>query len=436
MTTPTLNTQIREWALVVGPAAVVCLGALWLAYQFVEPAPPKVIKMTTGGQAGAYFAFGRQYAELMKSQGLRIEVETSAGSIENVKRLNDPASGFKLGLVQGGISNGEQSPDLVSIGRVFLEPLWVFHRSGETYARLSDLKGKRLAIGGEGSGTRHLAETLLKANQVTADTARWLPLSGQAAVDALAKGEVDAIFLAFAVEAPIIQNLLRNRSVRLMNFVQAEAYTRIFPYLSKVVLPQGVIDLEQNLPAEDVSLVAAQAALVARKDLHPALAELLVDAAVEVHAKGGVFQRIKEFPKGVDPEYAMSDDAERIYKNGQPFFRRFLPFWLANFIERMVVLVVPLATIFIPVFKVVPWLYQWRINQRLLYWYGQLKALETRIGPTRSATIMAEHRHEIERIEDAVSQIPVPLRYSDKLYELRGAIDLVRNRLATVQAAA
>ena len=430
-----MKSRVRELAMIAGPALLVCLGAVWLAFQFVEPAPPKVVKMTTGSETGGYFKFGQRYAELMKAQGIKLEIATSAGSIENIKRLNDPATGFKLGLVQGGISNSELSPDLVSIGRVFLEPLWVFHRAADRVERLSDLKGRRLAVGADGSGTRQLAETLLKSNQVTIENSRLAPLSGQNAVDALLESEVDAIFLAFAPEAPLIQQLLRDDRLQLMNFVQSEAYTRLFPYLTHVVLPQGVVDLEKNIPPQDVSLVAAQAALVARKDLHPALAELLVDAATAVHSKGSVFQRLKDYPKGIDPEYPMSEDAERIYKSGQPFFRRFLPFWLANFIERMIVLVVPLATIFIPVFKLVPWLYQWRINQRLLYWYGQLKALEKRTGPGRSAQIMAEHHHEIDRIEEAVSRIPVPLRYSDKLYELRGAIDLVRSRLTSQLAA-
>ncbi|MEQ1714182.1 MAG: TAXI family TRAP transporter solute-binding subunit, partial [Hyphomicrobium sp.] len=310
------NTQLRELLLVIGPAVLLCLGAFWLAFQFVEPAPPKVIKMSTGGESGAYFRFGNRYAELMKAQGVRIEVVPSAGAIENAKRLDDPASGFKLGLLQGGIANSEGSPDLVSLGRVFLEPLWIFYRGEAVRTRLGELRGLRLAVGGEGGGTRALAETLLKANQVTAANATLLPLAGQTAVDALLAGEVDAIFLAFAPEAPIIQNLLRNRAVRLMNMAQAEAYTRIFPYLSRVVLPRGVVDLDNDIPVEDVSLVAAQAALVARKDLHPALAELMVDVVQTVHGKGGLFHRIGDFPKGQDPEFPMSDDAERIYKNG------------------------------------------------------------------------------------------------------------------------
>ena len=439
MAGPSTGTQLRELILVVGPAAALIAGAFWLAYQFVEPAPPKVIRMTTGGETGAYFRFGQRYAELMKASGVRIEVVPSAGSVENARRLDDPASGFKLGLLQGGIANATTSPDLVSLGRVFLEPLWIFYRGEGTRTRLGELRGLRLAVGGEGSGTRVLAETLLAANQVTASNATLLAVSGQKAVDALLAGEADAIFLVFAPEAPIIQGLLRNPSVKLVSLAQAEAYTRIFPYLAKVVLPQGVIDLDANVPPADVTLVAAQAALVARADLHPALAELMVDVARAVHGTGGLFQRIGDYPKGLDPEFPMSDDADRIYKNGQPFLRRFLPFWIANFIERMVVLVVPLATILIPVVKILPWLYEWRIKQRLLYWYGQLKALERRIGPGRGEGVQsgaaAEQRAlnlaEIERIEEAVSLIPVPLRYSDRLYELRAAIDLVRSRLAS-----
>ncbi len=429
------NTQLRELAMVFAPAVLVCVGALWLAFQFVEPAPPKVVQMSTGGEAGAYYRFGKQYAELMKAQGVHIEVAPSAGAAENAKRLDDPASGFKIALLQGGIASADTSPDLVSLGRVFLEPLWIFYRGATTRTRLAELRGLRLAVGGEGGGTRVLAETLLKANNVTTANTTLLPLAGQKAVDALLGDQADAIFLAFAPQAPIIQELLRNPNVRLMSLAQAEAYTRIFPYLSKVVLPQGVIDLDANVPAADVTLVAAQAALVARKDLHPALAELMVDVVQSVHGKGGLFQRIGDFPKGQDPEFPMSDDAERIYKNGQPFLRRFLPFWLAKFIERTIVLVLPLATIFIPVAKLLPWLYEWRIKQRLLYWYGQLKTLEKRIGPGRGELATGQRRSEclteIDRIDHAVSLIPVPLRYSDRLYELRAAIDLVRNRLGS-----
>ncbi len=430
MERPSLSTQARELLLVAGPAALVCIAAFWLALQFVQPAPPKSIRMTAGGVSGAYYGFGQTYAARLKKAGIDLDVAPSAGSIENVQRLQDPASGYHLALVQGGIASAATAPDLVSLGRVFLEPLWVFHRNPVRLTRLAELRGQKLAVAGEGSGTRKLAEALLSANGVTAETATLLPLSGQPAVDALRAGSVDAIFLAVAPEAPVIQELLRDPAVKIMSLSQAEAYTRRFPYLTRVVLPKGVVDLAANVPSEDVELVAAQAAVVARKDIHPALAGLMVDVLADVHSGGGMFHRIAEFPKGVDPEYPVSEDAERIYKNGQPFFQRFLPFWLANFIERMLVMVVPFATILIPLAKLVPWLYDWRIRQRLLYWYAQLKALETRIGPARQSGAIAEHRAEIERIEAAVSHIPVPLQYSDRLYELRGAIDLVRSRIS------
>lgn len=215
-----------------------------------------------------------------------------------------------------------------------------------------------------------------------------------------------------------------------MSLRRAEAYTRRFPFLTRVVLPEGAIDLARNLPSSDVTMLAAQAALVARQDLHPALAWPLVNALKSTHSAGGMFQRVAQFPQGFDPEYPMSEDAERMYASGTPFFQRFLPFWLASLIQRMIIMIVPVATILLPLFKLGPMIYEWRIRSRLLYWYAQLKTLEKRISEGVSAASGgAELTAEIERIEEAVSTIPVPLHYSDRLYELRAAIDLVRQRI-------
>ena len=217
-----------------------------------------------------------------------------------------------------------------------------------------------------------------------------------------------------------------------MSFAQGEAMTRIFPFLTRVRLPEGVIDFVRNLPGEDKALVAAQAALVAKSDIHPAIVGLLVNAAKRIHSSGGLFQNVAEYPKRNDPEFPMSDAAEIAYNSGVPFLQRFLPFWLAIFIERMIVLIVPIATILFPLVKLGPWLYEWRVRRRLLYWYGQLKDLEHQIASDPSGAALSEHRTEIERIHDAVSVIPVPLSFSDRFYELRAAVDLVRQRLATI----
>ena len=419
----------RELLLIVAPAVLAVGFAFWFAYQFVEPAPPSQVTITTGLKTGAYYAFAKRYAAILAKSDITLDVESSAGSLQNLSRLRDKGSDVTLALLQGGISNHKKDPELVSLGRVFLEPVWVFYTGSEKLERLAQLKGKRIAIGGKGSGTRVLALALLQANDLNDETATLLPLSGTEAADALAAGDVDATFLVLSPQAKLVGDLLRNPDIHLMSFKQAEAYTRIFQYLSRVTLPAGVIDLDDQVPKEDVTLVAAQAALVARADVHPAIVGLMVQAAREVHKSGGIFAHFEEFPKAYDPEFPMQNDAERLYKRGPPFLQRFLPFWLANFIERTLIMLIPIATIMLPLFRIVPWLYEWRIRRRILYWYGQLKRVEKDIAEAGDSGY-TEYLAEVERIEQAVGEIPIPLHFSDKLYELRVAVDLVHKRIA------
>lgn len=278
-------SRIRDLLLIFVPAFLVVGAAFWATFQFVEPAPPKTISISTGGPKGAYFGYGQQYAKILQRSGITLKVEPSAGSIQNLHRLTTTdEGGVNIALMQGGISNQDKTAGVMSLGRIFLEPLWVFYRKDLEITKLTDLKDKRIAVGPSNSGTRHLATSLLTANNITDANSQLLKLSGKNAIDALLKGTVDAVFLVIAPRSPFIKELLKNQNLKLMNFERAEAYTRIFPFLSKVTLPQGTIDFVKNIPANDISLVATSAALVAKDDLHPALAGLLVGALKEVHA--------------------------------------------------------------------------------------------------------------------------------------------------------
>jgi TRAP-type uncharacterized transport system substrate-binding protein len=424
-------TQLREYLWVIGPVLLVILAAIWAAFQFVEPAPPRTFVMSTGSETGGYHAIAKRYAAALKKSGVTLQLKTSAGSVENFARLQDPKSGVALAFVQGGIAPAGKHETMVSLGRMLLEPLWIFHRSADTVEGLVQLRGKRVAVSPEGSGTRPLALSMLKLNEIDATNATLSPLGGSAAVTALLAGEVDAVFLVMAPEAPLIQGLLRDPAVKLMNFSQAEAYTRLLPFLNRITLPEGVVDLIRRTPSQDVTMLAPSTALVASEKLHPALIGLLVEAAKDIHSAGSLFQRIGDFPKAQDPEFDMSDDALRFYKSGPPFLQRYLPFWLASFVERMSVLVVPLITLLFPIFKLGPLLYQWSIKRRIFFWYDRLKKLEDRVRHDPTGVLRTAHTDEIHDIEEAVSAIPVPVAYSDQFYSLRAAIDLVRQRLTT-----
>jgi TRAP transporter TAXI family solute receptor len=422
--------QIREILLIALPLIALVIGAFVLAYQFVEPAPPRRLTMTTGSAQGAYNTFGERYAKILARSGITLDIKTSAGSIENLGRLMDPKADVQVAFMQGGIADAKTNPGLESLGRVFVEPLWIFHRADLKIERVGELAGLRVAVGAEGSGTRVLAMKLLEANKVSAANATLLGPSGGDAAKQLIAGEIDAAFFTLAAASELAQKLLRAPSVKLLSLKQAEAYTRLYPFLSRIVLPAGVVDLAGNIPAEDVALVAPVASLVARADVHPALIALLVEAAKEVHSEAGLFQRPNEFPQAVEAELPLNDDAARFHKSGPPFLQRYLPFWLATFVDRMAIMMIPIATILLPLMKIVPMIYQWRIRRRIMFWYDRLKKLEASVRADRSASALVAHREEIARIEDAVGVIPVPLMYSDQFYSLRAAVDLVRQRIS------
>jgi len=419
----------RELTLVGLPAVALVAVVLWFLLKLVHPAPPSVITIATGGVEGAYHSFGQRYAEVLARSGITLEVRPTSGSIENLQLLDDPASNVDVALMQGGIVSAGSGGSVVSLGRAFVEPLWVFYRADRRIEMLHQLRGLRIGIGPEGSGTRHLALTLLSTSGLGQTSVTLSPLTGQAAADALTAGSLDAVFLAMAPESRVIRELVQNPAIKLMSFAQAEAYTRYLPYLRRIVLPRGAFDLARDLPSQDISLIAPVAAVMARPDIHPALAGLLIDAMREVHGRGSLFSRIGEYPQAVDPEAALASDVERYYKAGPSFLKRFLPFWLATTLERLLVLVLPVAGLLIPMVRLLPLVYRWRIKRRLLYWYARLKALEGQLSGDPAGGTLSFQRSEIERIDSAVSLIPVPLGFSEEYYNLRKAIDLVRQRI-------
>ena len=427
--------QGREWILTVVPGGLLIIAAFAFTLRFVEPGPPKVVKISTGGENGAYYAFGKRYADILARSGVKLEVMSSAGSVENLARLRDPGTGVGIALLQGGIGSSKVAPGVSSVGRVFHEPLWIFYR-GEPIDRLSQLKGKRIAVGADGSGNRVLAAALLEANDVTEATATLSPLSSQPAVDALNAGQIDAVFLALAPQAPLVQTLLRSPDIKLMSVTQADAYSKIFPFLAKLTLPQGVIDLVANIPARDVTLMAPTAALVVREDVHPAIVALLAEAAQEVHGKMSLFSKAGEFPSLNDPDFDMDQDAVRFYKSGPTFWKRFLPFWLANMAERMVVFLVPLLTILFPLSKALPAIYRWRIRQRLLARYKQMKDIELRLAELPQGANPSALLSETDALSETVARMPVPIQFSEQFYDLRDHLDQVRARLAARGAGA
>lgn len=419
----------RDFWSTVLPALAILAAAFWIAFQFVQPAPPKKVVMAAGAEGGAYESYAVQYRDRLAVERIEVELRPSAGSVDNLRRLKDESSGVSIGFVQGGIARAGDDEDLMSLAGLYYEPLWVFYRAGAELDHVSSLRGRRIAIGPEGSGTRPLALQVLALAGMDARNTQFRDLDASHAGDALARGEIDAAMMIADTDSPQVIRLLHDRSVRLMNFAQAEALTRHLPFLSHVVLPEGGIDFAANLPARDVHLVAPTANLVVRDDIHPALITLLLQAATEIHGGAGLLRKAGEFPSDKGVDFAMSVDAERYLKSGPPFLQRHLPFWMAVFIDRMVVMLVPILAILIPLVRFTPTVYAWRIKSRIYRWYGKLKVLEIDIQSAKTADEVRALVERLDAIEQSVSRIPTPLAFSEYLYNLRSHIELVRSRL-------
>lgn len=418
------SVSVRELAFVVLVAVVVVGTAFMVAYRFVRPAPPDHFVISTGNESGAYHLFAQRYRDLLAHEKITVELRPSSGSVENLNRLVDPEAGYDVALIQSGIATiNEDEPLARSLGALYYEPLWVFYRSPYELTRLTQLAGKRIAAGPEGSGTRVLAVNMLKANGADKPSLKLLPLGGMAAADALIAGQIDTALFVAAPDAPIVQRLLKAPDIRLMNMAHADALAQRYSYLSAVTLLRGTVDLAADIPPANVKMVAVTAHLVAREDFHPALVSVLLQAATKVHSGAGVFHKAGEFPSARAGDFPISEDAIRYYKSGPPFLQRYMPFWVANLIERLLVLLVPLIAVLIPMMRIMPALYDWRIKRRIFRWYRELKEFEVSIKDARDPTQLLARLDEIEK---GVAQTKVPLTYWDYVYTLRGHIDLVR----------
>ena len=402
-----------------------------IAYQFVQPAPPSRIVITTGGESGAYYQFANRYAAILARNGITLEVKASAGSLENLTRLkNDEA---QIGFVQGGVVEppDEEAADesgLLSLGSVFYEPVWVFYRGDKPLTRLTDLRGKRIAIGQEGSGVRQLAQQMLSANEIQ-NGEHLVPLSGLLAAEELQQGRIDAAFIIAAEKAPVVQVLLRSPGVKVMSFAQAGAYQRRFPFLTKLTFPHGVADLVRDFPPDDVKLLAPTANLIVRDDLHPALQSLLLQVASEVHGKSGFFQDVGEFPAYKDQMLPLSPEAARYFKSGPPFLQRYLPFWLAVLVDRLIVLLLPIIALLIPLLRIAPAIYTWRVRAKVFRCYGELKYLEDDLKNHYDPARLAGYRSRLDALDEEAVQLHVPLAFTDLVYTLREHVNLVRRIL-------
>jgi TRAP transporter TAXI family solute receptor len=421
----------RDLATTLGPFILLLVAAFAVALHFIHPAPPRTVVMSAGRPGTVFQATAERYRAILARQGVKLEIVPSEGSIENLHRLADPSSRVDVAFVQGGLARLGEPDKVVSLGSISYSPIAVFYRAPRAIERLSQLAGKRIAIGREGSGTRAIAETLLEANGIRPGGSTTLvDLEGKDAADALTKGSVDAAFLmGDSASGANMMQLVHAPGVRLFDFVQADAYVRRFNYLSRIELPAGSLDLGRNEPPQPIAIVAATVELLARPDLHPAISDMLIEAAREVNGRATLLQKAGEFPAPLPHEYRLSDDALRYYKSGKGLAYRLLPFWLASLVDRIVILLVPVLVVLLPGLKLVPMLYTWRVRERIYRRYGQLMAIERAAFEHTTAEQRAQLLKRLDEFEEHVIKMRLPSWWADELYVLRNHIAFVRRRL-------
>jgi uncharacterized protein len=435
--------SLRDLVVASLPTILLVLAACVVAYVVVDPAPPRHVILATGQENSAYEEFGRKYAALLARDGIKAELQRSLGSEDNLQRLLDGRA--DIAFVQSGSTSEARAErgQLMSLGSLFTEPVWLFLREnvqGDKRGKhhrldvrnLTQLKGLRINLGPEGTGVPKLFRQVLAVNGVEPGQLSISALENTPATVELLAGRIDGLVFSSAPEAPLIQMLLQTPGIRLFDFRQAEAYTRRLPFLTHVVLPRGIVDLGRDIPAQDFHLIAPTATLVAREGLHPALVDEFVKSATEIHGGAGWFQQQGQFPSPKYTEIPVSREAAKYYRDGPPFLQRYLSFWLANLFDRLWVVMVALAALLIPLSKIVPPLYVWRIRSRVYRWYGQLRAVEQALenaDPAQCDEVRAELLRRLDDIETRVNHISIPLAYADALYGLRSHINFVRQRV-------
>jgi len=428
---PTARRPARFVVVLLALGIVATLAAA----RWLEPLPPRRITLAVADN-GLERELGPAYARELADDGVDVAIRATGGVADNIGLLLDPDSGVDVAFVQGGVVAKPAASGLVMIASLYYEPLWVFTRTDRSPGRMNELRGSRLAIGAQGGGTRLFVTPLLAANGITTANTTLLPLEGAEAVAAVRDGTADAAMLLTGARAPVVQEALRDPALRLMSFERAGAYERRFPYITRLTLPPGAIDFGLGIPENEVSLIGTEAMLAARESIHPAIVNLLLDAAHGIHGQQGAFERAGEFPN-IDPvDLPVAEQARHHQKFGPNFLHRYLPFWVATFVERALVILVPLLIIVPPLVNQLPALIRWRVRSRIYRHYGELAVLERDVERREGPLPIADWLSTLDRIEHAAGTIRVPPSFASEVYTLREHVDLVRRTVLAKAAEA
>lgn len=396
--------------------------AIWFTYQFVEPAPPSSLTIATGSKEGAYYQYALQLKQAFAEEGIELNIIETAGSVQNLQELRN---GADVAFLQSGIGNVVQNKGIEGLASVYFEPLWLFSNTEKRLTRIDELKNLRVAAGSEGSGTRKVALELLEQNKLNETDVTLVALSGKDAANALINKEIDVAMSISSSEASIVKMLIQRSDVHLMSFSRSEAYARRFPHFTNLTLPEGIVSFSDNIPSEDIGLLANAATLVANEDLHPALSDLLLQISDVIFHKNTMFSAAARFPSKDFLDFPPSSEATRYFKRGVPFLQRYLPFWAANLIDRMKLLALPLIALFLPLSRILPPAYRWTVRKKVYKWYDEVQLIDQAAHDAPDVENLTACLERLRNIEELARDVEVPLGFAHELYGLRHHIDML-----------
>ena len=419
----------REMLEATLPSVLLICLALFFAYKFIDPAPPRKIVIATGEADLNYNAYAAIYGVYLQKEGITLEIRKTSGDSENLRLLKDADSEVDIAFIQDGVAHSEGAGSLLSLGSLYYQPVWIFCRCKANTTHLSSLKGKRIAIGYAGDGTHTLVSTLLSESGINAGNTKLLSIGGDEAATALRQGKVDAALFVDVANSGIIHELVTDKRLHMLSMDTAEAFSRKFAFMHHLLLPEGAMDLARNIPSHDVHLVAPTATLVVKESMHPALVYLMMKVIAEVHGSPSLFNTKGEFPSAKDTDFPLSTQALNFYKSGLPIIDKSLPFWAATFVNRTLIVILPLLALLIPLTKIIPMVYVWLVKRKLFRYYGELRFLDTQLQDIKTADDLQLCLEKLNEIETKVVNVKLPVPFSQYAYELRAHIELVRSKL-------
>lgn len=426
---PNRRNSTRRYLLLSSIVFVAVTAAvIWLAFAVFRPTPPRSVTMAVDPEGSFTAEIAKRYRELLAHDGIALKLAQSRGAAESAALLQDSKSGVSVAIIASGITNEQKSPELISLGTLFYEPLWGFSR-GRALQGYRNLGGLRISIGPEGSGSHALAqEFLARVGIIDQKSATLLSLPVPESVARLQSGEIDMAILLDAWETPVVHELLTAKDVSVNGAPRADAFVALYPFLHKLVLPAGVADMKENRPPTDVVLLATKASLVVRRDLHPAIQYRLLEAASQIHSGSGLFHAAGQFPAAETIDLPLGGHARQFYKTGPPFLQRHLPFWLAVLVEQLLTLLIPVLGVAYPLLRFSPAMYRWFQQHRIYKLYSELMSLEDEMASS-PLDHAKNYIARLDQLDDRASRLSLPMSFQPLVYALRLHIGVVRQRI-------